>query len=109
MSYSSSSRDHGVRSKKIDLTSGKWDVFDITYDVAVESKALLWFQANMGASYDYRNILRFILPFAGHNSKQFVCYEACGAALGIPDPHKLDADTLLQEALRLYKQDSKRR
>lgn len=99
--YSSSSRDGGVRSKLIDLNSGKWDVFDITNDIVVISKALLWFKEHENDKYDYRNILRFVLPFVGHNKKEWVCYEACGEALGIPNSHKLDADKLLSEALKL--------
>lgn len=99
--WSSSSRDGGVRRKLIDLTSGKWDVFDITNNIVVISKVLLWFKEHENDEYDYRNILRFVLPFVGHNKKEWVCYEACGEALGIKNAHKLDADKLLEEALKI--------
>jgi len=100
--YSSSARDGGVRKKKIDLNSGRWDVVDITDNPVVISNALKWFDEHEGDPYDYRNIVRFIFPFVGHNKKHWVCYEACGAMLGIDKPHKLDADKLLSEALRLH-------
>ena len=102
--WSSSARDHGVRAKVIDLNSGRWDVFRLTDDPEVKQKALNWFLANEGRPYDYRNIVRYLLPIVGHNKKQYVCFEACGAALGISNPHKLTADTLLEQALQIGKE-----
>lgn len=99
--WSSSSRDGGVRRKLIDLTSGKWDVFKLTDNLLVSTKAIKWFLEHEGDSYDYRNILRFVIPAVGHDKNKWVCYEACGAALGISNPHKLDADKLLAEALKI--------
>ena len=99
--WSSSSRDGGVRSKVIDLDSGKWDVVKLTDSLLIKSNALLWFKQHEGDKYDYRNILRFVIPVVGHDKRKWVCYEACGAALGITNPHKLDADKLLQEALKI--------
>lgn len=99
--YSSSARDGGVRAKEIDLNSGRWDVFHISNDNILKNKALLWFNEHNGDSYDYRNIVRFIIPFIGHNKNHWVCFESIGAALGIKEPHKLDADDLLCEALKL--------
>ena len=99
--YSSSSRDGGVRSKKINIKSGRWDVFDITDDKQIKAKALSWFVEHDGDSYDYRNIFRYVIPLIGHNENHWVCFEAIGAALGIKDPHKLDADDLMKEALKL--------
>ena len=99
--YSSSARDGGVRGKEINLSSGHWDVFDITSNEDIKQKALLWFSSHDGQAYDYRNVVRYVFPFIGHNRNQWVCYEAIGAALGIDKPHKLDADKLLAEALKL--------
>lgn len=101
--YSSSLRDGGVRKKTIDLSSGRWDVFSITDNQEVITKALAWFNSNEGKAYDYRNIVRYILPFVGHNKSQFICYEACGNMLGITDSYKLTAEQLLTEALKLCK------
>lgn len=99
--WSSSARDGGIRSKVIDLSNGKWDVFDLTDNLGVKVKALDWFKQHEGDAYDYRNIVRFVFPLIGHNKKHWVCYEACGEALGIKDAHKLDADKLLEEALKI--------
>lgn len=98
--YSSSARDGGVRAKKIDLNSGRWDVFDIDTTPEQKQRALDWFSIHDGDSYDYRNILRFLLPFVGHNKRQWVCFESIGAALGLDKPHKLDADKLLREVTK---------
>lgn len=99
--YSSSARDGGVRSKLIDLSSGHWDVFNLTDNKQVKAKALAWFVEHHGNPYDYRNIVRYVLPFIGHNKNHWVCYEAVGAALGIKRPHTLTAEKLLEEALKL--------
>lgn len=99
--YTSSSRDGGVRWKEIDLNSGRWDVFEISKDDSLKEKALKWFSDHDEDKYDYRNILRFVFPFVGHDKHKWVCYEAVGAALGIERPHLLDADKLLKEAKKL--------
>lgn len=99
--YSSSSRDGGVRSKVINLESGRWDVVEISDSPELKQKVLAWFAKHDGESYDYRNIIRFVLPFVGQNKNHWVCFESIGAALGIDKPHKLDADKLLSEALKL--------
>ena len=87
--WSSSARDGGVRSKVIDLDSGKWDVVKLTDNLLIKSNALLWFKQHEGDEYDYRNILRFVIPIVGHDKRKWVCYEACAAALGIGNAHKL--------------------
>lgn len=105
--YSSSARDGGVRRKKIDLTTGRWDIFEITENPDTVESALAWFNKHDGDPYDYRNIVRFVLPPVGQNKKHWVCFESIGAALGIKNAHKLDADKLLSEALRLHKDKPK--
>lgn len=101
--YSSSARDGGVRRKTIDLSSGHWDVFDIYVTKQTKAKALAWFVEHNGNPYDYRNIVRYVLPFIGHNKNHWVCYEAVGAALGIKRPHMLTAEKLLEEVIALGK------
>lgn len=99
--YSSSARDGGVRGKDINIFSGHWDVFDITSNEIIKQKALQWFNFHNEDPYDYRNVIRYVLPFIGHNKNHWVCYEAIGAALGIKRPHWLTAEKLLEEALKL--------
>ena len=99
--YSSSARDGGVRGKDINLFSGHWDVFDITSNEDIKQRALRWFSSHDGQAYDYRNVVRYVFPFIGHNKNHWVCYEAIGAALGINRPHMLTAEKLLEDALKL--------
>lgn len=85
-SYSASARDGGVRTKVIDFTSGRWDLLPIQGD---EAAAVAWFMEHDGAPYDWAGVLRFALPFLPQRRGQWFCSEACGAALGIAQPHKL--------------------
>ena len=82
---SASARDGGVRFKQIDLTSGKWDVFDIQGD---EQKAWDWFCTHAGDEYDYAGVARFVVPFLPHRSNQWFCSEAVAAALGLDEPEQ---------------------
>lgn len=79
--YSSSKRDGGVRGKVIDLNSGHWHVFDLNRD---SEKALDWFYAHFGRSYDVAGLLGFVLPWRTHDPDRWFCSEACAAALKIP-------------------------
>lgn len=99
--YSSSARDGGVRWKEIDINSGRWDVFEISNDAGLKQKALDWFHVHNQDKYDYKNIVRFVLPLVKHDKNKWICYEAVGAALNIDCPHLLDADKLLAQAKKL--------
>lgn len=92
--HSSSARDGGVRSKVIDLASGRWDVVDIDLPTQVVVAALLWFQVHDGEGYDYLNVGRFVLPLLGQDRNRWVCFESIGAALGLAGAHKLTANDL---------------
>lgn len=92
--WSASGRDHGVRRKEIDLTSGRWDVVDISITDERAIRALAWFVVHEGDGYDYRNIARFILTPVGQDRDRWVCFESIGAALGMAGSHKLTANDL---------------
>jgi hypothetical protein len=81
--YSSSSRDGGVRSKIIDLNSGKWDVVDVEGD---EQFALAYMIERLGNSYDWWGIVRFIIPFVPQKNGQEFCSEIVAGALGAECP-----------------------
>lgn len=98
--YSSSVRDGGVRSKQIDLTSGRWDVVDLELPNAQVFDALLWFSEHDGQGYDWPNIFRFVLPFVRQDKKRWVCFESIGAALGMAGAHRLTANDLHAWALQ---------
>lgn len=91
MCYSSSARDGGVRSKVIDLTSGRWDVVDVEID---KDHALAWFLTNNGDKYDWAGIWRFVIPFLPQGKRRWFCFEAIGSALGFAGAHKLTANDL---------------
>lgn len=97
----SSVYNKGVRGTRLILDKDNWDVFDIISNKQIKAKALAWFIEHDGDAYDYRNILRYLIPFLGHNKNHWVCYEAVGAALGINRPQLLTAEELLKEALLL--------
>jgi hypothetical protein len=96
---SSSSRDGGVRFKTIDLTTGKWDVYEVDGDVAA---AWDWFCIHAGAKYDWAGIWRFLLPFLPQHSNQWFCSEACAAALGLPVPENYSPQTLFERMAIKY-------
>jgi len=85
--WSASPRDGGVRSKQVDLTSGRWDVITLTpVNQKTESDALDWFRQHQGQGYDWAGVLRFVLPFLPQRSDQWFCAEAVAAALGLAHP-----------------------
>lgn len=90
--YSSSVRDGGVRQKKIDLDSGKWDVFDL--DGVDAASVLKWFDDHMGEMYDWMGIARFLIPGIKQSPDKWFCSEACAAALGIANPSGISPDDL---------------
>lgn len=49
----------------------RWDVFDIYTKNQTKTKALAWFAEHDGHSYDYRNVVRYVLPFIGHNKNHW--------------------------------------
>jgi hypothetical protein len=99
---SSSARDGGVRFKRIDLASGRWDVYELPgYDEFDEAYARQWFNDNDAAKYDHFALLWFILPISAFDrSKRFFCSEALAAALGMRHPHKQHPQRLLDAALK---------
>ena len=100
MCYSASARDSGVRSKALDLGSGKWDVVRIPgMSDADESDALDWFAEHAGQPYDWAGALRFAVPILPQRSKQWFCSEAVSAALGLDNPHDMTPEDVYQFVL----------
>lgn len=89
--YSASPRDGGVRSKVIDLKSGRWDVLPVEIDA---DQALRWFEGHDGDKYDWAGIWRFVIPLLPHSRRRWFCFESVGAALGLAGVHKLTANDL---------------
>ena len=94
--YSSSARDGGVRFKKIDLGSGRWDVIPVR---GSQVEALWWFDQHKGQPYDWLNILRYLFPFIPQRADRWVCFEAISAMLGLAGGHKLTGGDLYKWAM----------
>jgi uncharacterized protein YycO len=85
---SASFEDGGVRMKRIDLDPGKWDIVEVSPDLALG--AIKWFMDNAGKPYDLLGNVGFLWrPIQGDRDAYF-CSEAIAAALGIPEPWRLD-------------------
>ena len=94
--YSASARDGGVRSKMIDLASGRWDVFALPDATPqAELQALRWFAMHDGQPYDWGGLLGFVLPFRTHRTRRWFCSEAVAAALELPKPERMTPQLLL--------------
>lgn len=98
--YSASVMDGGVRRKQIDLDSGHWDIVPIELSESKIADALAWFLLHEGDKYDFRNIIRWVIPFVPQHPMQYVCYEAIGEALGFAGSYRIDADDLYQWAIQ---------
>lgn len=97
---SASARDKGVRFTRINLDSGRWDVYELKgFD---EVYARQWFNDHAGRGYDYLGLLWFLLPIKAINHpKRFFCSEAMAHALQLPKPHKFHPQRLLDAAMRV--------
>lgn len=89
--HAASPRDGGVRAKKIDLTTGRWDVVSAPLTDAQCDVAVQWFKDHDGDEYDWAGIWRFALPFLPHSRRRRFCFESIGDALGWGGTYKLAA------------------
>jgi hypothetical protein len=103
MAASSSTRDGGVRFKRIDFKPDHWDFVEIDGD---ECNAADWFGERLGAGYDYLGLFGFV--WRPHNgiSRRWFCSEAVAAALGIPDPWRFCPNTLAAVAISALKKST---
>ena len=105
--YSASPRDGGVRSKVIDLASGRWDVVDVEVPEERALRAVSWFLVNTGDKYDWAGIWRFVLPFLPHSESRWFCFESVGEAMGFPASFKLTANDFYRWAMARKEADGK--
>jgi hypothetical protein len=94
---SSSARDGGVRFKRIDLSSGRWDVYGLPdHDAFDAAYARQWFDDHAGLPYDHLGLVWFVLPIGAFDrSKRWFCSEAIAAALRMRRPHKFHPQRVL--------------
>jgi len=83
---SSSLRDKGVRTKRVVLTPGNWQIIDVPlWDT---QRSIDWFKLHDGMPYDWRGALATQLPGSGRANEWF-CNEAVGASVGLQTPDRL--------------------
>lgn len=82
--HSSSVRDGGVRSKVVDLDSGRWVVLDLPMVDA--DAALARFKLREGLGYDWPGALRWALPFLRQRPRADYCFEVVAHMMGLPAP-----------------------
>lgn len=72
--YSASPRDGGVRCKRINVNSGKWDLIPLSS--VTESQVRSYFAETQGKKYDWLGVLGLVLGLK-QNRKKFFCSEWC--------------------------------
>ena len=83
----------GVRFKRIDVSDpAKWLLIDLGHGGARTAAA--WLRAHEGALYDWQAIVGFLAWPIPHKADRYACHEAVGAALGVPEPDRLDPASL---------------
>lgn len=89
--YSSSIRDGGVRVKKMELPSEKWDLIPLE-TVPVSHLEEVW-QSARGKKYDWTGAIGTVLKIRQRPDKWF-CSEFCAAVMGIPDGWRFSPNDL---------------
>ena len=88
----------GVRLKRIHLAdSSKWVLIDLPW--ANARAATRWFQEHEGALYDWQGIFGFVAWPIPNKTGRWACHAACAAALGFPEPNRLDPASLAAAAI----------
>lgn len=99
--WSSSARDGGVRPKRVQLTSGRWDLVHLPWRGEADAvAALAWFREHEGMPYDWMGSAGFVLPWRSEDRGKAFCSEAVGAALGHAKPWRLHPEGLMRAELR---------
>lgn len=95
---SASWRDGGVRVKDIEVTSGHWDLLDLSVygytATALYDDITHWLIENGGAKYDHLGLFFFVVPLRSEHPTRWFCSEACAAILKLPTPWKFSPATL---------------
>jgi hypothetical protein len=89
-SYSSSSRDGGVRKKVIDFNPDRWDAVHIQGD---ETLVRRFFYENIHRKYDYWGLFGFVYPTTDKPLRWF-CSEIVAASLGYSEPWRFSPNDL---------------
>lgn len=88
---SSSFLDGGVRVKHMQLDPDHWDVIDVGGST---DAAWQWLQQHHGQPYDLLGLAGFVARRLGQDKDRWLCSEAVGAMLGMPDAWRFDPCSL---------------
>lgn len=91
LGFSASFLDGGVRRKAIDFNTGRWDMVTVPGD---EAKAVAWFDAHMGAPYDWFGLFGWVIPWRVSYRKWWFCSEAVAEAIGMPQSWRTSPNDL---------------
>lgn len=79
---SSSFRDHGVREKWIDTSSGRWVIVDISSKYENQAGIEGWIRGNIGKAYDFFGLLGTVITIPVFSSAtKWFCSEIIAEAL----------------------------
>ena len=92
LAYSSSIRDGGVRSKRIDFRPESWDFVELPW--ADPAAVLQQYQYTAGRPYGWLDLIRSQVFNRPGNERGDFCSEWCTRALGLPDPQLYSPATL---------------
>lgn len=94
VSYSSSLRDRGVRSKLIEF-GDSWDIYPVEMTDTEIDAALDVFYAVELAGYDTEGALAWAVPSLLEDAKRLFCFELVAKMLGMPNASRQSALDLL--------------
>lgn len=92
MCYSSSYRDGGVRCKKMDLPSDRWDLLEIELS---NQTIVDFYQKTKGMRYDLIGALGVVLKIRDSKTKYF-CSEWCAECFGYDNPQRISPNKLFK-------------
>lgn len=89
--YSSSFRDGGVRCKRMELPSDKWDLIELPKPNLSYGKTMKLWRDTKGEKYDLKGVLCTKSIFRRlkiqQSKNKWFCSEWCAHALGFSNPH----------------------
>ena len=81
--FTSSGQDGGVRAKKIDLTDGRWEVFDIPDPLdQLKERVIRFYGTTRELKYGWMDIMTYMIPFVPPDRDKYICSEWVTEALG---------------------------
>lgn len=98
---SASSRDNGVRLKKISLNY-HWELFDLNVGKTEEDYMRYWFSINCGQKYDWPGSIMSVFGINWSTHDRKFCSYVCGALLGtdsIVTPEKLHKNLIRENII----------